>query len=295
MKSKKGLISLFSIVLASLLSGCSTDLAVLDPKGPVARSQFELISFSFWMMLFVVIVVFVLFGYIVWKYREKPENADYEPKEVHGNTKLEIIWTVIPILIVVALSIPTVMTTYQLEEVPEGYEEVEPITIHATAADWKWIFSYPEQGIETVNYVNIPEDTPIKFKLTSASTMQSFWIPQLGGQEYAMTGHPTELILLADEQGSFLGRNSNFNGEGYNDMEFEVLSQSRSDFDEWVEEVQETAPTLKEEKYAELLKPTHLGRMTFSNTHLEWVDHSKPGAKLYLHPELYFKHGEGEH
>lgn len=278
-------------MIALFLSGCETNMVVFEPQGPVARSITELINWSLLWMLLVVVVVFALFIYIVWKYRERPENMDYEPPEEHGSTLLEIIWTGIPILILVALTIPTVTTLYELEEVPKGYEDKDPITIHVTSADWKWIFSYPEQGIETVNYVNIPEDTPIDFKLTSASTMQSFWVPALGGQKYAMGKMETQMYLIADNPGSYFGRNTNFNGRGYTEMEFEVHAQTRSDFEKWIVEVQNTAQKLTESEYEDLLKPTHLGRMTFSNTHLEWVNHADVNSKTYTNPELYRYHG----
>jgi cytochrome aa3-600 menaquinol oxidase subunit 2 len=289
---RSGFISfLLMISAAFLLSGCETNLVVLEPQGPVAKSIAELINWSLMWMLLVVVVVFGLFGYIVWKYRERPENMDYEPPEEHGSTVLEIIWTAIPILIVIALTIPTVKTLYALEDIPQGYEEKEPVVIHVTSADWKWIFSYPEQGIETVNYVNIPEDTPVDFRLTSASTMQSFWVPALGGQKYAMGKMETQMYLLADNPGSYFGRNTNFNGRGYSGMEFEVLAQTQKDFDQWVNDVQVTAPKLTENEYEELLKPTHLGRLTYSNTHLEWVDHADSNSKSYTNPELYRYHG----
>jgi cytochrome aa3-600 menaquinol oxidase subunit II len=274
-----------------LLSGCETNLVVFEPQGPVARSIMELINWSLLWMLLVVVVVFGLFAFIVWKYREKPDNMDYEPPEEHGSTVLEIVWTAIPILIVIALTIPTVKTLYKLEDVPAGYEDKAPITIHVTSADWKWIFSYPEQGLETVNYVNIPEDTPILFKLTSAGTMQSFWVPALGGQKYTMGKMETQMYLVADNPGSYFGRNTNFNGRGYTEMEFEVLAQTRADFDKWVAEAKNTAPKLTETQYEELLKPTHLGRMTFTGTHLEWVNHADMDSKTYTNPELYRGHG----
>ncbi len=289
MKLKKVLLPFSGLFTVLLLSGC--DLVVFQPQGPVARSITELINWSLLWMLLVVIVVITLFVVIIWKYREKPENMDYEPPEEHGNTLLEIIWTGIPILIVIALTIPTVNTLYDLEKVPEGYENKEPLTIHVTSADWKWIFSYPEQGIETVNYVNIPEDRPVLFKLTSAGTMQSFWIPALTGQKYTMNKMETELYVVADNPGTYFGKNTNFNGQGYADMEFEVLSQTQKDFDEWVLEVQTRADKLTEDEYFELLKPTVLGRKTYSNTHLEWVNHAEHDSGTFTNPELYRVHG----
>ncbi|WP_040209577.1 cytochrome aa3 quinol oxidase subunit II [Neobacillus jeddahensis] len=291
MLKKKLFVPLFSLLPILLLSGCDSKMVVFDPKGPAAREILDLINWSLVFMLLVVVVVFGLFGYIVWKYRATSKNIGYEPPEEHGSTKLEMIWTFIPILIVIALTIPTVKTIYKLEKVPEGYENKEPITINVTSADWKWIFSYPEQGIETVNYVNIPVGTPVKFKLTSAGTMQSFWVPQLGGQKYTMNKMETELYLTADQAGEFLGRNTNFNGKGYADMEFTVEAKSPKAFDKWVKEVKETAPKLSEDKYYELLKPTHLGRQTFTGTHLAWVDHGKMNSKTYTNPELYEVHG----
>ncbi|MFC4324190.1 cytochrome aa3 quinol oxidase subunit II [Litchfieldia salsa] len=266
--------SILLVAVSSVLSGCEK-LLIFDPQGPVAKSQADLIIFSIIFMLVIVVVVFVLFGYIIWKYRETNRNKDYEPPHEHGSKLLEALWIGIPIVIVIALTIPTVITTYELEEIPEGYENVEPITIHVTSADWKWIFSYPEQDIETVNYFNIPAGVPVQFKMTSTGTMQSFWVPALGGQKYTMANMQTELYLLADRPGSYIGRNTSFNGEGYAHMEFEVEAQTQEDFDKWVSEVKATASDLTEEKHYEIIEPGLVGRMTFNGTHLEWIDHSE--------------------
>lgn len=290
MSNKGFLISLLAAIPVFLLSGCNSQMVVFDPKGPAAREILGLINWSLIFMFLVVAVVFCLFGYIVWKYREKPDNVKYEPPEEHGSTKLEIIWTVIPILIVIALTIPTVKTIYNLEKVPEGYKNKKPITINVTSADWKWIFSYPDQGIETVNYVNIPAGTPVKFKLTSAGTMQSFWVPALGGQKYTMAKMETQLYLVADKPGEYTGKNTNFNGKGYSEMEFTVEAKSPQAFEKWVKDAKNKAPKLTEKEYTNLLKPTHLGRLTFSSTHLAWVNHADMDSKTYTFPELYRNH-----
>ncbi|MBA2874395.1 cytochrome aa3 quinol oxidase subunit II [Thermaerobacillus caldiproteolyticus] len=276
--------SLLPLSLLLFLSGCSENMVVLHPKGPVAKSQYELIVWSCGFMAFIIIVVFVLFTIVLIRYREKPENADYEPPEEEGNTLLEIVWTAIPILIVTALAIPTVKTTFALEKPTQ--KDVKPLTIHVTAANWKWIFSYPEQNIETVNYVNIPEDVPVKFKLTSVGPMNSFWVPELGGQKYAMDSMETELILQADHPGSYMGRSANFSGKGFTHMEFEVVAQTKDDFEKWVKEVQRTAPKLNKGKYANILKPGLVGRMTFSNTHLEWIDHAEQNSHDHMSMSL---------
>lgn len=284
---KKLLPAAASLILISLLTGCETSLVVLDPQGPVARSIADLITMSMFWMLLVVAVVIGLFVFIVWKYRERPDNKDYEPPEEHGSVKLEITWTVIPLIIVFILIVPTVTTLYDLEDLPAGYENQEPLVIHVTSADWKWIFSYPEQDIETVNYVNIPAGRPVHFRLTSAGTMQSFWVPALAGQKYTMAKMETHLYVVADYPGEYLGRNANFNGRGYALMEFMVLAQNEEDFAEWISDVRETAPELTESQYIELLKPTYLGTQTYNGTHLQWVDHAAADSVTYTNPELY--------
>ncbi|WP_349410881.1 cytochrome aa3 quinol oxidase subunit II [Pseudalkalibacillus sp. SCS-8] len=276
----------------AFLTGCS-ELAVLDPKGPVALQQKDLIMWSIGFMLFIVTVVFVLFTLFIVRYRERPENEDYEPPQDEGNKLLEVIWTVVPVLIVIALSVPTVKTIYALEEPPKATSHKDPLVIHATSVDWKWIFTYPEQEIETVNYLHIPEDRPILFKLTSADSMAALWIPRLGGQEYNMAGMETEIYLQADEPGTYKGRNANFTGEGFAEQKFTVTAQTKEEFEQWVEETQASAPKLTKEKYDRLMLKGHTGKHTFSSTHLEWVDHAKqPDYAIKVREKLNPDHDE---
>ncbi|TFJ91783.1 cytochrome aa3 quinol oxidase subunit II [Lentibacillus salicampi] len=276
----KYLVFLSTTGLLLLLSGCS-ELTVMDPKGPVGESQKDLILYSLIFMMGIVVVVFSLFAFMVIKYRDKPNRkADYKP-DLHGNRKLEIIWTIIPIMIVTALSIPTVSTLFDLEEPPESSAEQDPLVVYATAADWKWFFSYPEQGIETVNYLHIPTDRGIEFRLSSADSMSALWIPALGGQKYNMAGMQTTLYLQADEPGVYEGRNSNFNGEGFAEQIFKVHAESSSEFQAWAESTQNTAPELTQDQYDELLKPGMVNTREFSSTHLEWVDHGTKDGMDY--------------
>ncbi|RSL34903.1 cytochrome aa3 quinol oxidase subunit II [Salibacterium salarium] len=271
-----------AFALIFLVTGCA-DLTVLDPKGPVGESQSDLIIFSIILMLFVVAVVFVAFTYMIIKYRERPDRGekDYDPDH-EGNTKLEIIWTVIPLIIVTALSIPTVITIYELEEPPESSSEKEPLVVYATSADWKWFFSYPEQDIETVNYLHIPTDRAIEFRLSSADSMASLWIPALGGQKYNMAGMENTLYLQADEEGTYEGRNSNYTGSGFAEQTFDVHAEPADEFETWVEETQEDASELTQEKYDSLLAPGLLKEMEFSSTHLDYVDHGTHQGSDYL-------------
>ncbi|MBM7586083.1 cytochrome aa3-600 menaquinol oxidase subunit 2 [Bacillus pakistanensis] len=249
----------------TVLSGC--ELAVLDPKGPVAQTQADVIKLSMWTMAFIVLVVTGLFIFMLTKYRASKADKDYEPPHIEGSKTLEIIWVTIPVLIVAFLSVVTVQSTYEVEATPKGYEDKEPLIIYASSSNWKWHFSYPEENIETVNYVNIPIDRPVEFKLYSHGTITSLWIPQLGGQKYAMSDMVNTLHLLADVPGSYMGRNSNFNGAGFAEMQFEALAMTQKEYDEWVSDVKSTADKLTKKEFDHLLEDGHIGRKTFNGTH----------------------------
>lgn len=261
------LISLTTLVV--FLTGCEP-LLVLDPKGPQAARQASDIMLSIGIMSIIVIVVMILLAYMLIKYRASNQPDDYEPPHIEGNIWVEAICIGIPVIIVAFLSFVSVKSNYIVESAPTSYGEQEPLVIYASSSDWKWHFSYPEEGIETVNYLYIPTNRPLEFKLYSYGPITSFWIPQLGGQKYAMADMVTTLHLGADAPGEFMGRNANFSGKGFAENTFNVTAMSQSDFDEWVEEVHETADPITEEKFEELLEPGHLGQMTFTGTHLEF-------------------------
>lgn len=265
MKLKWALLGLL-FTIATVLTGCEP-LKVLDPKGPVASIQANVIMISIWTMAIVVVTVLFLYVFIVRKYRASKQREDYEPPHIEGSIKLEILWTAIPIIIVAFLSVITVKGTYGVEAISKDYEQ-KPLTIYASASNWKWHFSYPEEDIETVNYLFIPTNRPIEFKLYSYGPMASFWIPQLGGQKYAMADMVNTLTLAADFPGEFMGRNANFSGKGFAQQTFNVKAMEQKEYDKWVKEVKATAKPLTEEKFNELLKPGHLGQSTFTGTHL---------------------------
>ncbi|WP_341480142.1 cytochrome aa3 quinol oxidase subunit II [Paenibacillus dendrobii] len=271
MKNKKRwLLTSILISIIMLLSGCNS-MVVLNPKGPVAKTQSDTIIFSILMMAFVLLVVYILFVFMLTKYRASKTSDDYEPPHMEGNKWLELIWTVIPIIIVTILSVVTVRTTNAVEKVPAGYETQKPLVIYASSSNWKWHFSYPEENIETVNYVNIPTNRPVEFRLYSYGPITSFWVPQLGGQKYAMSDMVTKLNLVAEHEGSFMGKNSNFSGKGFAQMEFEVLAQTPAEYGKWVQDVKNTAPKLTEQEFNKLLKTEIVGRKSYTSTHLDFA------------------------
>ncbi|WP_066287550.1 cytochrome aa3 quinol oxidase subunit II [Bacillus sp. FJAT-29937] len=257
------------ITIITVITGCEP-LMVLDPKGPQAETTANVIWISIAMMAIIVIAVFALLVFVLLKYRASKQREDYEPPHIEGNPIVEAICVGIPVIIIIFLSIVTVKSTYEVEATPKGYEDKEPLVVYASTSNWKWHFSYPEEGIETVNYLYIPTDRALEFKLYSHGPITAFWIPQLGGQKYAMADMVTTLHLAADVPGEYMGRNSNFSGKGFAENTFNVKAMPEEEFDKWVEEVKETAEPLTEEKFDKLLEPGHLGQLTFSNTHLEF-------------------------
>lgn len=266
---QKWIIGSIAIAILAVLTGCEPVL-VLDPKGPQAARQASDILLSIGVMAIVVIVILIMLVVILVKYRASKQSDDYEPPHIEGKTWVEAICVGIPVLIVAFLSVVSVQSNYIVEDIPQGYEDQTPLVIYASSSDWKWHFSYPEQDIETVNYLYIPAGRALEFKLYSYGPITSFWIPQLGGQKYAMSDMVTTLHLAADLPGEFMGRNANFSGKGFAENTFNVTAMTQVDFDEWVTEVKQRAKPLTEEKFAELLEPGHLGQSTYTGTHLSF-------------------------
>lgn len=266
----KWLIYLAMFTIVTVLTGCEP-LMVLDPKGPQAKTQANDIMISIFIMSFIVIVVFGLLLFMLIKFRASKQSKDYEPPHIEGNPIVEAICVGVPVIIVIVLSIMSVKSNYKVEATPKGYGDQDPLIIYAATSNWKWHFSYPEEDIETVNYLYIPTNRPIEFRLYSYGPITSFWIPQLGGQKYAMSDMVNTLHLAADVPGEYMGRNANFSGKGFAENTFNVKAMSKEKYDEWVEEVKKTAKPLTEEKFDELLEPGHVGQSTFTGTHLDYA------------------------
>ncbi|WP_240941798.1 ubiquinol oxidase subunit II [Paenibacillus sp. HB172176] len=254
------------LAMVTMLSGCSGDYIVLDPKGPIGESQKDLIIISTLLCAVIIVPVLILTAFIVWRYRDRPgSKAPYKPNWAH-NTKLEVVWWGIPIIVIIILAAVTVVYTYKLEPSKEIASTEKPITIQVVSLDWKWLFKYPGEDIATVNYLKIPEDTPIRFELTSDTAMNSFWIPQLGGQIYTMSGMAMTLYLQADEQGSYYGSGANFTGKEFAKMTFKTDAVSREDYDAWVKDVKSNAPALTMDGFDTLRQPGSSDVQLFSSS-----------------------------
>ncbi|MCL6633281.1 MAG: COX aromatic rich motif-containing protein [Alicyclobacillus herbarius] len=247
-----------------LLSGCTREqFLVFNPVGPVATIEMHLIILSLILVGIVVVPVILLLWYIVHRFRDRPDNkAPYRPEWSESKT-LEAIWWGIPIVIIGILAVNTVHDTFRLTRPPEPTGS--PLTIHVTSLDWKWLFQYPDQKIATVNYCYIPTGRPIQFVLTADAPMNSFWVPQLGGQEYTMPGMAMRLWLQANKPGTYFGSGANFTGRGFAHMKFDVIATSNAAFEQWATKVRQTAPALTRDGYAQLVKQSVVGRMSFSS------------------------------
>ena len=243
-----------SLCAAVFLAGCSQTL-LFDPKGPIGDTERLVIIVSFVLMLIVVIPVFIMAIWFPWKYRAANTKAPYDPKWSHS-VKIESVVWLVPAVIVTILGIIVWKTTHQLDPHKPIETGVKPIIIEAVSLDWKWLFIYPEQQIATVNQIVFPANVPLSFRITSASVMTSFFIPQLGSQIYAMAGMQTQLHLLADEPGTYTGQNQQLSGEGYADMNFKALAVSREEFESWVNEVRQSTEKLDIARYQELEQPS---------------------------------------
>lgn len=242
-------------LMAALMAGCSDKLVVLNPKGEVGKQQLDLMVISTVLCLVVVVPVLILTFVIVWRYRQKSNSkASYRPEWEH-NSKLETVWWGIPIVIIAILAVVTIRYTHILEPSKPLASDKEPLVIQVTSLDWKWLFQYPEQKIATVNYFEFPEDRPVRFELTSDAPMNSFWIPQLGGQIYTMSGMKMTLNLIADEPGEYMGMGANFSGKDFAKMQFTAKATSQQEFDTWVKDIKRSTPKLTDEGYERLAKP----------------------------------------
>lgn len=219
--------------LAALLTGCGGDLVLLNSKGPVAAGQSNLMMTAIYLMLLVVIPSAVMALWFGWKYRASNKDADYKPTWAHSTTIEIVVWG-IPVIIIGILAWLTWWGSHKYDPYRPLESDKAPVTVQVIAEQFKWIFVYPEQEIATVNEVRFPEKTPVNFKITSNFTMNSFFIPQLAGQVYAMAGMQTKLHMLADEQGVYRGFSSNYSGYGFSQMHFLAHSVSEAQFAEWV-------------------------------------------------------------
>jgi cytochrome o ubiquinol oxidase subunit 2 len=241
------------LILALTLGGCSR--GVMDPQGPIASAEKTILFNSLGIMLAIVIPTILATLGVAWWFRASNHRAHYWPEWEYSGRLEMVVWS-IPAMTVLLLAGIGWISSHDLDPPKPIESAAKPITVQVVALDWKWLFIYPEQGIASLNHLTIPAGTPIAFQITSAGVMNSFFVPQLGSQIYAMAGMVTRLNLLADKPGTYSGFSAQFSGDGFSDMVFDVDAVAPDRFAAWVSATRANGPTLDARAYADLVRPS---------------------------------------
>ncbi|KKW89582.1 ubiquinol oxidase subunit II [Sphingobium chungbukense] len=251
-------------ILALPLTAC--DWVVMNPSGDIAVQQRDLILISTALMLLIVVPVMALVVFFAWRYRSanKAVEKDYDPDWDHS-TKLELLIWSAPLLIIICLGALTWVSTHKLDpyrpldriDAKTAIDpKVKPLTVEVVALDWKWLFIYPELGIATVNELALPTNVPVRFDITASTVMNSFYIPELAGQIYAMPGMKTQLHAVANKPVAGVGFSANYSGAGFSNMRFGYKALDPAGFDAWVAKVKAGGANLDRNVYLTLAKPS---------------------------------------
>jgi len=242
-----GVLFCLTIFVAVLLHGYN--VALFNPKGAIAHEQHSLTMLVVAIMLVIAIPAVFLVYFMAWKYREANRTVKRNPNAGHGTLLNASMWLV-PLAFMVVLASIMWPATHRLAPQNQIAADAKPLTIQVIALRWKWLFIYPEQKIATVNYVQLPVGTPVTFELTAdEAPMSSFWIPNLGGMLYAMTGHVNQLNLVADTIGDYPGSSAEINGAGFAGMKFTASATSKDDFDLWAKNMHQQSGVLGTAEY----------------------------------------------
>jgi cytochrome o ubiquinol oxidase subunit II len=242
-----------ALIGAAMLSGCNE--GVLDPKGPVAAAERLILFNSLGIMLAIVIPAIVATLGVAFWFRSSNRRARYRPNFAYSGRLELLVWS-IPAMTVLLVGGVAWIGSHDLDSRRPIASPMSRVSIQVVSLDWKWLFIYPELGIASVNQLTIPVDTPVSFALTSSGVMNSFFVPQLGGQIYTMAGMATRLNVQADHTGTYRGLSAQYSGSGFSDMHFSVAAVPTQDFDKWVAAARSDGPVLDAQAYADLVKPS---------------------------------------
>jgi len=274
-KTHKRILVIGTIVVLFLpLAGwylSTVNIPVLQPKGEIAQKQYDLIILTLLLSLIVVIPVFIMLFSFAWRYREDNKKARYSPEFDHSRI-LETIWWLIPTALIVTLGVIIWRSSYELDPYKPLASTQQPIHIQVVALDWKWLFIYPDQGVASVGQFEVPTNVPVQFDITADAPMNSFWLPQLGGQIYAMPGMSTRLNLVANKPGLYRGSSANISGRGFADMTFTARATTTADYQSWVRKLQQSPRQLDVAAYERLSQPSILPTARYSHPTTDLYD-----------------------
>jgi cytochrome o ubiquinol oxidase subunit II len=254
MKRPRGPGHLLAAAPLLLLGGCdAVRLGFLNAAGPVAGGERHLFIIVSIVLIFVIGPVLLLTPIIAWYYRLSNKNSAYRPTWEFSWPLEGLIW-IPPVGIVIGLAFLLWTYTHRYDPYAPIRSALPTIEVQAVGLDWKWLFIYPDRGIATVNQLAIPVGQPVHLSLTSGTVMQSMLVPQLAGQIYAMAGMTTQLNLAADRPGTFIGENTQFNGNGFQQQKFAVVAMPHGDYAQWLERVRQSARPLDAAALAQLFE-----------------------------------------
>lgn len=227
--------------LVLLTTGCGDPyLSTLQPSGPVASEQLFLMKLALYIMVGVFLVVITIFFYVIIRFRKREGQTEL-PVQVEGNHKLEIIWTVIPLILLLIIAVPTVTSTFKLAK--NHSNDKNAVLVKVTGHQFWWEFEYPKLGVVTAQELYIPVGKKIQFELTSADVIHSFWVPALGGKTDNNPGMTNTMWLQADKPGTYKGKCAELCGTSHALMDFKVIAVSPKEFDKWVSNMKKPAVT----------------------------------------------------
>jgi cytochrome o ubiquinol oxidase subunit 2 len=228
---------------------------VLDPHGPIAAAERTILLNATAIMLAVIVPVIALTLAVAWWFRASNARARYLSDWSYSGRIEVVVWS-IPTLVVSFLGGIAWIGSHDLDPRVAIRSEAPPIQIEVVSMDWKWLFIYPDMNVASVNRLVVPAGAPISFRLTSASVMNSFFVPQLGSQIYAMHGMTTRLNLQSDLPGTYPGLSAQFSGDGFSDMRFDTVALDKQGFEDWVKTTRSGGGKLDAESYAKLAQPS---------------------------------------
>lgn len=226
---------------------------MLDPQGPVGAGNRTILLNSLVVMLVIVVPTLVALLAFAWIFRATNRRARYDPEFTYSGRIELIVWS-IPTLTILFLGGLIYYGSYHLDPRRPIKSGQRPLDVQVVALDWKWLFLYPDQGVGTLNQLVIPAGVPVHFRLTSASVMNTFFVPQLGSMVYVMNGMQTELHLQADHEGDYFGLSAHFSGDGFSDMNFRVRAVSPDEFARWASSLHGGGGVLNAHAYGELAR-----------------------------------------
>ena len=241
------------LFIGATLGGCTG--GVLDPQGPVAAAERQILFNSLGIMLAIVIPTIVATLGVAYWFRSSNKRARYLPDFNYSDRLEALVWA-IPAMTVLLVGGVAWVGAHDLDPRKAISSTSKPLIVQVVSLDWKWLFIYPDQGIASVNYLVVPVGTPVSFELTSSGVMNSFFVPQLGGQIYTMSGMTTRLQLQADHPGKYPGLSAQFSGDGFSNMRFTAEAVPAGQFEQWVATARNSGPVLDAQAYADMVKPS---------------------------------------